>query len=84
MYRRGNAFHGAHPFYMWYWGDKGRSQVGKVICVGATDQRVADILGWETAPTLTDAIERAKDLTKPNPDISMLHIPSILMTDVTP
>ena len=20
MYRRGNAYHGAHPFFMWYWG----------------------------------------------------------------
>jgi hypothetical protein len=83
MYRRGNAFHGAHPFYMWYWGDRGRSRVGKVICVGAKDQHVARILGWETAPTLADAIERAKDLTKPNPDISMMHIPPIMVCDVT-
>jgi hypothetical protein len=84
MYRRGNAFHGAHPFYMWYWGDAGRKRVGKVICVGAEDQRVADILGWETARTLTDAIERAKDLTRPNPEITMFHIPPIAMADVTP
>jgi hypothetical protein len=40
-------------------------------------------LGWETAPTLADAIERAKDLTKPNPDISMMHIPPIMVCDVT-
>jgi hypothetical protein len=84
MYRRGNAFHGAHPFYMWYWGDAGRSRVGKVICVGAEEPHVAELLGWETAKTLDDAIERAKDLTKPNPEITMLHIPSILMCDVTP
>lgn len=82
MYRRGNAFHGAHPFYMWYWGDAGRSRVGKVICVGG-NAHTARILGWETARTLTDAIERAKDLTKPNPQISMPHIPPIMMTDVT-
>ena len=24
MYRRGNAYHGAHPFFMWYWGGDGR------------------------------------------------------------
>ena len=84
MYRRGNAFHGAHPFYMWYWGDAGRSRVGNVICVGAEEPHVAKLLGWETAATLDDAVERAKDLTKPNPDITMLHIPSILMCDVTP
>ncbi len=83
MYRRGHAFHGAHPFYMWYWGDKGRSKVGKVICVGAENDHIAGIMGWETARTLSDAIERAKDLTKPNPDITMLHVPPILITDVT-
>ena len=83
MYRRGNAFHGAHPFYMWYWGDAGRSRVGRVICVGG-NEHCARILGWETARTLTEAIERAKDLTVPNPDISMLHIPPIAMTDVNP
>ena len=26
MYRRGNAYHGAHPFFMWYWGQRGREQ----------------------------------------------------------
>lgn len=83
MYRRGNAFHGAHPFYMWYWGDSGRARVGKVICVGAENEHVAQILGWERASTLHDAVERAKDLTKPNPDISMLHLSPILMTDVS-
>ena len=24
MYRPGNAYHGAHPFFMWYWGENGR------------------------------------------------------------
>ncbi len=82
MYRRGNAFHGAHPFYMWYWGDSGRSRVGTVICVGAENEHVPRILGWERAATLHDAIERAKDLTRPNPEISMLHLSPILMTDM--
>jgi hypothetical protein len=43
---------------------------------------VPRILGWETAETLTDAIERAKDFTRPNPDITMLHIPPIFIADV--
>jgi hypothetical protein len=83
MYRRGNAYHGAHPFYMWYWGDRGRSKVGKVIAVGAENEHVPRILGWESVSTLTDAIERAKDFTRPNPDITLLHIPPILVADVT-
>lgn len=83
MYRRGNAFHGAHPFYMWYWGDSGRNRVGKVICVGAENEHVPRILGWERAATLHDAIEMSKDYTRPNPDISMLHLAPILMADVS-
>ncbi|MCK6544565.1 lactate racemase domain-containing protein [Myxococcota bacterium] len=83
MYRRGTAYHGAHPFYMWYWGERGRSRVGKVIAVGAENEHVPRILGWESVSTLTDAIERAKDFTRPNPDITLLHIPPILVADVT-
>jgi hypothetical protein len=82
MYRRGNAYHGAHPFYMWYWGDRGRSRVGKVIVVGADNQHVPRILGWETAENMSEAIEMAKDFTRPNPDITMVHIPPIFIADV--
>ena len=28
MYRYGHAYHGVHPFYMWYWGEPGRQHVG--------------------------------------------------------
>ena len=56
MYRRGNAYHGAHPFYMWYWGQRGREKVGRVIVVGADNTTVPELLGWETADTLAEAI----------------------------
>jgi hypothetical protein len=82
MYRRGHAYHGAHPFYMWYWGDRGRSRVGRVIVVGADNLHVPRILGWDTADTLSDAIEMAKDSTRSNPDITMMHLPPILIADV--
>ena len=42
MYRRGNAYHGAHPFFMWYWGQNGRQHVGKVIVVGAENAHVPE------------------------------------------
>src|SRR5437762_5724304 len=35
MYRSGNAYHPAHPFFMWYWGEAGRQWLGRVIVVGA-------------------------------------------------
>src|ERR1041384_6419349 len=43
MYRRGNASHGAPPFYMWYWGQRGREHLGKVIVVGADNTTVPRI-----------------------------------------
>ena len=60
MYRRGNAYHGAHPFFMWYWGENGRQHVGKVIVVGAENTHVPEMLGWERADTLAEAIAMAR------------------------
>ena len=34
LYRTGNAYHGVHPFYAWYWGAHGLQHAGKVIIVG--------------------------------------------------
>ena len=82
MYRKGNAYHGVHPFYMWYWGDKGRSHVGRVILVGPVSPHVPEILGWDHAPNLVEALDMAKDTVGPSPEISMLHYAPIVMTDV--
>ena len=51
MYRRGNAYHGAHPFFMWYWGENGRQHVGKVIVVGADNAHVPQHARLGDAPT---------------------------------
>lgn len=82
MYRKGNAFHGVHPFYMWYWGDKGRSHVGRVIVAGAENSYVPEILGWEHAPTITEALEMAKDTVGTSPQVTMLHYTPIMMAQV--
>ncbi len=85
LYRHGNAYHGAHPFYMWYWGEAGRAHAGQVICVGAESERVADVLGWKVAPTMDEALAMAKSfLAKNDPQITLLKHPPLLMTDVTP
>ena len=83
MFRRGNAYHGVHPFYMWYWGDAGRAHVGKVIVVGAENERVPKRLGWESARTFEDAMDMARShVGKSQPDVSMMHLPPIFITDV--
>jgi lactate racemase len=83
MYRRGNAYHGAHPFFMWYWGENGRQHVGKVIAAGAENAHVPEILGWERADNLTEAIAMARSYMGRNAEITMLHQPVIGLCNVT-
>ena len=82
LYRKGNAYHGAHPFYMWYWGENGRQHVGKVIVAGAENNHVPELLGWDRADTLADAIDQARGFMGRNASISLVHTPPILQTDV--
>lgn len=83
MYRTGHAYHPAHPFFMWYWGEAGRQHLGRVIVVGADNEYIPKLLGYETARTMADALEMAKDSAPPSPEITMLHMPPILLADVT-
>jgi hypothetical protein len=82
MYRRGRAYHGAHPFFMWYWGENGRQHMGKLIVAGAANAHVPEIMGWERADTMADALAMAKSYVGPSPEITLMHIPPILIADV--
>jgi len=82
MYRKGHAYHGVHPFYMWYWGENGRAHVGKVIVVGAEDPHTAKVMGWETAATMEEALEMSHSHVGREPSVTHLHIPPIGMVDV--
>ena len=82
MYRRGNAYHGAHPFFMWYWGENGRQHVGKVIAAGAENAHVPAMLGWERADNLTEAIAMARSYMGNSAEITMLHQPMIGIADM--
>jgi hypothetical protein len=82
-YRFGNAYHGAHPFYMWYWAENGQKHVGHVICAGAEEPETCRRLGWIPARDLASAIEIAKDLLADrDPNIALLHVPPLLMAEV--
>ncbi len=82
MYRRGHAYHGAHPFFMWYWGENGRQHVGKVIVAGAENAHVPAMLGWDRADSLTEAIAMGRSFTGPSAEITLMHHPPIVMADV--
>ena len=82
LYRTGYAYHGVHPFYMWYWGSHALQWLGRVIVVGG-DNRAVRRLGFQPASTLRDALEMASDVVGSHPTITHLHNPPILMADVS-
>jgi len=84
LYRSGKAYHPAHPFYMWYWGENGRQHRGRVIVVGADNEYVPGVLGYETASTMAEALRMAKETAPKDPDITCFRICPLLMADVTP
>jgi hypothetical protein len=82
LYRTSYAYHGVHPFYMWYWCAHALQHLGQVIIVGG-DVRAVRRLGFKPASTLSDALEMASDAVGPDASITHLHNPPILMADVT-
>ncbi len=82
LFRKGNAYHGVHPFYMYYWGENGRQWAGKVIAAGAENTHVPSMMGWERTDTLSEAIEVARGYMGRSASITFLHLPPILQADV--
>ena len=81
LYRTSHAYHGVHPFYMWYWGAHALEHLGRVIVVGG-EPRAVRRLGFSPASTLTDALEMATDTVGRDPTITHLHCPPIMLADV--
>jgi hypothetical protein len=82
MYRYGHAYHGVHPFYMWYWGEPARQHCGRVIAAGCEEPEVAARLGWEAADTLDQAIAAATADHGRSATITYLHLPPLVIADV--
>jgi hypothetical protein len=68
---------------MWYWGENGRQHVGKVIVAGAENNHVPEMLGWERTDTLAEAIDVGRGFMGRSAQISLVHLPPILQTDVS-
>ncbi len=82
MFRTGHAYHPSHPFFMWYWGENGRQHCGRVIVVGADNEYIPQLFGYETAPNMDEALYRARGGQQRSLDITCLHVPPIVMADV--
>jgi hypothetical protein len=82
LYRTGHAYHGVHPFYMWYWCAHALDHLGGVIVVGG-DRAAVRRLGFTPATTMADALEMATDVVGPDPSLTHLHSPPLIMADVS-
>jgi hypothetical protein len=81
LYRTSHAYHGVHPFYMWYWAAHAMDHVSDVIWVGG-NRAAARRLGFRAASSLPDALEMASDTVGTDPSITYLHNPPHLIADV--
>jgi hypothetical protein len=81
LYRNSYAYHGVHPFYMWYWGAHALEHLGDVIFVGGNRKTTAR-MGFRAATTLADALEMASHTVGSSPSISYLHAPPLALADV--
>ena len=69
---------------MWYWGENGRQHRGRVIVVGADNEYVPAILGYETAKTMSEALRMARETAPAEPAITCFRISPVMMAEVTP
>jgi lactate racemase len=81
LYRKSHAYHGVHPFYMWYWGAHALDYLGDVIFVGG-DGRTTARMGYRTASNFRDALEMATDTVGRSPSITYFHSPPLSIADV--
>ena len=81
LYRTSHAYHGVHPFYMWYWAAHAMDHVGDVVWVGA-DRKAVERMGFRAASSLQDALEMVSGTVGRSPSITYLHNPPHLIADV--
>jgi len=83
MFRNEHVYHPAHPFFMWYWGEAGRDYLGRTIVVGADNEYMPKLMGFETAPTMDEALYMARGGAQKSLDVLYMKVPPINMVDVS-
>lgn len=83
MYRTGFAFHPLHSFTRYRASEMARHYAGRIIVVGADNESVPALFGFETARTLDEALYRASDGLSRKLEICCLKEPSLLLSEVS-
>lgn len=82
-YQYHHAYHGVHPFYVWYWCAPALEHLNRIIVVGAIDQSVTKRMGLSNAPNLEEAF--AMTASELGHDFTATHLvmPPVFCTSVT-
>ncbi|MHA1262425.1 MAG: hypothetical protein ACTSSA_10055 [Candidatus Freyarchaeota archaeon] len=79
-YRNGYAYHGTHALMAYYWGVRGLQNTGRVIVAGAKSRRALEVIGFDYAENLDEAIRIAKRYLGENCSIAYFCIPPIFIS----
>ncbi|MBU4241043.1 MAG: nickel-dependent lactate racemase [Actinobacteria bacterium] len=82
LYRFGHAYHGVHPFYVWYWCSLALKHLERVIVAGAVDHSIPGRMGFESVDTVEEALDRAGETLGKDFSLTHLVIPPIFATEV--
>lgn len=80
-YRNKFAYHGFHPFTVWYWATYALKYLSKIVLVGPKDDRVAKRLGVDWARNLKDALGMAREISGED-DVVALTMPPFIYVNV--
>lgn len=81
-YRNGFAYHGTHVLMAYYWGVLGLLNVGRVIVAGSKSRRALEILGFDHAKDLNEAIEISRKHLGKNCSIAYFCLPPIFISEI--
>ena len=82
LYRTSHAYHGVHPFYMWYWGAHALEHLGPGHHRRAATPGRSAAWGSRPPPPSTTPWRWPADTVGPDPTITHLHCPPIMIADV--
>lgn len=76
-YRLRFSYHGAHPFFVWYWGARALGSLKAVIIANAEDPEAVRRMGFIPARHPREALEVAYELAGNKPSIALLKMPPV-------
>ena len=82
LYQDAFAYHGTHGLINWMWSGMGLKHVKAVILAGAKEPATAEKIGFLPESTLERAVDRAREMTGPSPDVVYQVIPPLFCVDV--